>query len=96
MSKPSELAITLATGGHRYEVSPGWVYASQIAANLRLFGFDDVNGRRLASTLTRMCTADAPWLERRRSPFDDHEYRVTQYGRTDVHNRLARVHVAVP
>jgi hypothetical protein len=87
--KPTELAITLATLGHRY-VTDQWLYASQIAANLKLLGFT-VPPRGLGSTLARMCSVDAPWLERRLSPFRDYEYRVTQWGRNDIQNRLPGV-----
>jgi hypothetical protein len=84
--KPTELTITLAAlattrDGH------GWLYAVEIARNLNLLGFD-IDSRRLAPTLSRMATVDMPWLDRRRSPFGDYEYRVTQWGRTDIHNRL--------
>jgi len=92
--KPTELAITLAALGHRdYYSRDGWLYASHIAENLGVLGFE-VTGRSLASTLARMCTVDAPWLERRRSPFSDYEYRVTRYGRNDIDNRL-RLRVSV-
>jgi hypothetical protein len=91
-SKPSELAITLAALHHRYSTEPGWLYASQIVANLKLLGFE-VNSRALAGTLGRMCRVDAPWLERRRSPFNDYEYRVTRYGRNDIDNKLGGVRV---
>jgi hypothetical protein len=89
VSKPSELAVTMATLSHRYTVD-GWLYASQVAANLRLLGFD-VTGRQVGSYLARMARADAPWVERRRSPFDDFEYRVTHYGRNDIDNRFPGV-----
>lgn len=88
-SRPSELAITLAAMHHRYEVEGGWLYASQIAGNLRLLGFE-TNGRRLAATLKHMCEVDAPWLERKRSPFNDYSYRVTRWGKNDIENRLLR------
>jgi hypothetical protein len=91
-TKPTALAITLAALKHRY-ANDGWLYASQIAANLALLGFN-TNGRALASPLARMCTVDAPWLERRRSPFHDYEYRVTQWGRNDIDNRLPGVKAA--
>lgn len=86
-SVPTELAITVAATGHRYAPEMGWLYASQIAANLKLLGFE-VTGRALAARLSRMCSVDAPWLERRRSPFNDYEYRVTRYGQIDLENRL--------
>jgi hypothetical protein len=85
--KPTELAITLAALDHRYTFEPGWLYASQIAANLALLGFD-TTGKRLAPRLGSMCKADAPWLERKRSPFDDYAYRVTRWGLNDLDNRL--------
>lgn len=85
--KPTELAITLAALGYRHQQ---WLYASQIAANLRLLGFD-IDGRRLGARLKRMCEVDAPWLERKRSPFNDFEYRVTPWGRNDIDNRFPGV-----
>jgi hypothetical protein len=87
VSKPTELAITLAALTPRYDE---WLYASQIVTNLGLLGFD-VTSRALASTLARMCRTDAPWLERRRSPFQDFEYRITRWGRNDVNNRFPGV-----
>jgi hypothetical protein len=88
VSQPTELAITIATLHHRAWTSkPGWLYASQIAQNLERMGFE-TSGRQLAATLSRMCTVDAPWLERERSPFDDYRYRVTTWGFNDLENRL--------
>jgi hypothetical protein len=91
-NKPSELAITLAALSHRHAMEPGWLYASQIVANLQLFGFD-VSSRALSATLARMCRVDAPWLERRRSPFNDYQYNVTRFGRNDIDNKLPRLRV---
>jgi hypothetical protein len=87
-AKPTELAITIAALGHRYATAGEWLCASQIAANLKLLGFD-TTGRRLAPRLRVMATVDAPWLERRRDLFgSEYEYRVTHWGRTDISNRL--------
>jgi hypothetical protein len=62
--KPTELAITLAALGHRYSSQGDWLCASQIAANLRLLGFD-VKPGALASTLTRMTRRISSAAERR-------------------------------
>lgn len=91
--RPTHLAITLSALGHRYS-HQGWLCASQIAANLKLLGFE-TDGRRLAATLAHMCRVDAPWLERRRAnnwnDDSEYEYRVTQWGRNDIDNKLQGV-----
>jgi hypothetical protein len=88
MCKPTELAITIAAmGGVGYASNDGWLAADQIRHRLTLLGFHATT-QQVAAWLARMARTDAPWVERRRSPWGDWEYRVTMYGRNDIDNRL--------
>lgn len=86
MSKPSELAITLATLVYAGGLDEGWVYADMVRGGLGKLGFDCTT-QQVAAWLGRMAREDAPWVERRMSRFGrELEYRVTRYGKMDVEN----------
>lgn len=85
-SKPTELAITLAALPGNY--GDLWVRANDVSHRLELLGFK-YSAQQVASSLARMASVDAPWIEARTERWGNyHEYRVTSYGRTDLHNRL--------
>ncbi len=88
-SAPTELAVVVAM-----LESHSWTYADEIRDALAVLGFN-VSHQQLTPLLTRMATVDAPWLERRRAG-RWWRYRVTQWGVTDVENRLPAIRVQRP
>jgi hypothetical protein len=61
---------------------------------LRRLGFD-CSTRQVAAWLKRMAAEDAPWVDRRRCPWDHcWEYRATHFGANDVDNKLQGVRLA--
>lgn len=89
--RPTELAITLAAlGGVGYAADDKWYAADQVRHRLGLLGFE-VSAQQTAAWLHRMSRVDAPWIEKRRSPWNDWEYRVTRWGLNDIDNRFPGV-----
>lgn len=95
--RPTEVAVTIAvaaasTQGGR-DWAEGWVPADLVRGMLKRLGFD-YSTQQVASWLKRMAAEDAPWVDRRRCPWDHcWEYRVTHYGANDVDNKLGGVKV---
>lgn len=99
-AKPSEIAITIAALGSadaRLKDDAGWVAASEVRVRLQRLGFV-CSVQQVASWLARMARTELPWVERRQIRFFNGgwEYRVTQYGVTDLHNRLPGVRPETP
>jgi hypothetical protein len=86
-ARPTELAVTLATFSASYT---DWVSADEVRGRLVLLGFD-CSTQQVAAWLTRMARTEAPWVERRRDPWNAWSYRVTPFGCNDVNNRLPGV-----
>jgi hypothetical protein len=96
MSRPTELAITIAALPGRYGASDGWVCADEVRHRLRVFGFE-CSSQFVAAALARMASVDAPWLERRESAWGGPaEYRVTRWARNDIDNRLTHLRLEAP
>jgi hypothetical protein len=85
--KPSDLAITLAALSFPQHLRGGWLCNDEIRHRLMRLGFEPT-AQHVAGRLTAMCHEDVPRFERRDAPWRAKEYRVTQWGRNDVHNKL--------
>lgn len=96
-SKPTELAVTLATFPHRYSNPDAWSSADEVRGRLKALGFDCTT-QQVAAYLRRMSLCDAPWIERRYVDWGGGfwEYRVTVWGRNDIDNRFPGVIVVTP
>lgn len=96
-TRPSELAVTIAALPGRYGERDGWVSADEVRGRLALLGFV-CTAQQVAGTLRRMARVDCPWIETRPGRYDGWptEYRVTQYARTDMSNRLPGVMLQAP
>jgi hypothetical protein len=91
VNRPSELAITIATLERGTNHFSGWVYADQVRHGLSLLGVQ-CSTQQAAAWLARMAAAECPWVERKRE-YDIWLYRVTQYGRNDIENKLPMLQV---
>lgn len=94
---PTELAITIAAAAASgWNHREGWVPADIVRGKLERLGFDCTT-QQVAAWLKRMAATDAPWIERRRDPWDySWEYRVTRFGANDVDNQLEGVRLLTP
>ena len=89
MSKPTELAIVMAAMPERdHQTSnDGWVYADGVTHRLRRIGFTCVT-QQVASWLRTMSRVQFPWVDSRPTEAGIKQYRVTQWGASDVQNKL--------
>lgn len=96
MTRPTELALTLASlPGHR-NTEDGWMTADEVLFRLKMLGFAATT-QQVAAWLGRMARTDQPWVERRRR-YDGWpmEYRVTGFGECDLLNKFPGVRVIAP
>lgn len=100
MTEPTEIAICLAAvaaANHPFAGSArrdGWVPADAIRNRLEVLGYT-ASTQQIAAWLGRMARCNEPWIEHRQA-WGYREYRLTLFGKTDVHNRFPGVMIECP
>jgi hypothetical protein len=84
-TRPTDYAITLVSVEPRYK--NGWLYSDEVRGRLRWLGFE-VSSQFVVARLTAMLNEDAPRFERRDHFGREKQYRATQFGRNEIHNRM--------
>lgn len=87
-NRPSDAMIALAVATSRQE----WLVADEVRGILNGFGFH-VLTQQCAAWLGRISRKDLPPIERRKGHFDEFQYRLTRWGRTELFNRCPGIDV---
>jgi hypothetical protein len=82
----AKILVLLAAQGNP-GTHDGWLFSDEIQARLKMFGYRPTS-QKLVALLKAMCEEDAPRFESEMSPWNVKRYRVTQWGRNDLDNKL--------